>query len=128
MASPSRFDVTRSYWAKFERAKKHLSALQSGTLSLDKLQLYSIFEDVEANPARIVFRLRYDNPIPDDISLSIGDCLHNFRSALDHVVDALSLPRMKKPMPSRCSTGDYVSSIVPANRWEGEAPPIVVTQ
>lgn len=100
MASSSPFDLTRSYWAKFERGKKHLADLQRAIPALGQLQPYSIFEDLETEPGACIFRLRYNDPIPTDIGLMIGDCLHNFRAALDHVIFALSRPRIENPKES----------------------------
>lgn len=73
---------TPAWKAKLNRAAHHLADIeQQVTAYLATKPCEVIEEPVETSSfrARLVMR----NPVPDELPLAIGDCVHNIRSALD---------------------------------------------
>jgi len=74
-------EVGDSALAKVERARSHLREIEgalhgyAGTRS-----------ELHSAEGVLKFVIRVDQPLPADLPLMVGDCLHNLRSALDHLV------------------------------------------
>jgi len=82
-------DVLAGPRLKTEWAEAHIAELHDFLRSLpwnDFCRL-SVEEDLEKRRDRIV--LKIIRPIPPEVSLWIGDAIHNLRSALDHLVVGL---------------------------------------
>jgi hypothetical protein len=84
---------------KVERAKKHVSDIDHEIRAFGDTRPYVI----GAKPHRIL-ALRHTtlfvesvDPVPLQISLIVGDAIHNLRSALDHLVWQLVLANRKHP-------------------------------
>jgi hypothetical protein len=79
-----------AWWAKIGNAEKQRERLTEACKDFDDLDPFH----VEAEPAdhldRTAYRLRLHRPIPVEISLIVGDLLHNLRSALDSLVFELT--------------------------------------
>lgn len=78
---------------KVARAKEHLGMLKSSveSFTLDR-EAYSIVKEMDTDTGVHTLRLQiYRDPTLDDWALLIGDCIHNMRSALDHLFWALVL-------------------------------------
>jgi hypothetical protein len=81
--------------AKLLRAQTHLESINATVKSLLGPDGYS--EDVVGHQfenRELVIRARAPKSVDSNLSLVIGDCVHNLRSALDHLV--LQLAALKK--------------------------------
>jgi hypothetical protein len=75
--------------AKVERGKEHIRRLEQHIDAFQQREPYGVV--LEANPTtpghtQFVQRVRED--VPDAVSLSLGDAVHNLRAALDHAICA----------------------------------------
>jgi len=73
-----------SAWAKLRRARNHLAELhelEQAYDSADRVQLR-----MEDTGTAMAVRVQITEPVPGELPLAVGDCVHNLRSALDHVV------------------------------------------
>lgn len=79
----------KSAWLKHNRAERHIA---------DVAEIFSDFASsnphrlsVQADPKTggLAVRIKFGEAIPDAIALSMGDAIHNLRSALDHMTWAL---------------------------------------
>ena len=80
-----------SFRLKVARAKHHFGELQAsmGAFFGDP-EAYSFIKESHLESGVYAFRLKLHRPIPaEQWSLMIGDCVHNARSALDHLFWAL---------------------------------------
>ena len=83
--------------AKLARADEHLGTLDDEIALFLETQPYAVRFEIDEHTAQKVARI-YVNGEPPSIKwgLMIGDCVHNMRSALDHLAWELSGP---KPPP-----------------------------
>ena len=84
---------------KFNRAEEHLHAIKD---LVDEFARSDFYESV-SQPHRkergvLVVRARNVRPPPPEISLLIGECVFNFRSALDQIAFAMASANTK-PLP-----------------------------
>src|SRR5712691_3359279 len=74
---------------KFQRAEYHREAVRGLLKSYLNPPPYSIRRDDD--PRRgLSFWITLERKPPDEIALTAGDCIHNLRSALDHIIYELS--------------------------------------
>lgn len=73
---------------KVNRAYRHLQEIEACIERLTKADAYEIFEEVKPESGRPSFRLKVP-PLPPDLPLSIGDCIHNLNCALDYIATAI---------------------------------------
>ena len=76
-----------SSWLKIDRAEKHYNALHNELRTFAEVQPYRSITDHNADFTKHWLAVEFDQP--DDFArwgLMFGDCVHNLRSALDHVV------------------------------------------
>lgn len=71
---------------KVYRAKEHIYQLNSLLESWSKLDTYKVSVNEDAKTGFNTLSLEVTETIPGDTALVIGDVIHNFRSALDHVI------------------------------------------
>src|SRR6266568_4630919 len=94
---------------RVERANKHLNEIAS------QIETYATSEAnrivVEHNDIRNEpnFILAPHGPLPDDIPLLIGECVYNFRAALDYLVFELSREDSGDPNPLRTQFPVYTN-------------------
>ena len=70
---------------KFDRGCEHLNALHKAIgLFLANKKTYSVLDEYDPQTQGYV-RFLEAAPVPDEVSLLIGDAGHNFRSCLDHI-------------------------------------------
>ena len=87
-----------SAWAKFSWAEHHLQTLDAEIRQFLNSEPYEVVEQVDTeardpfgNPAiDHTFRVRVVRERPSTWELAIGDCLHNFRCAVDHLAWTLA--------------------------------------
>jgi hypothetical protein len=81
--------VTPGNELKFGRATRHFAEVSDLLAAYRNPEPYSIRR--EQNPATgLSFWITLNRRPPDDVALAAGDCIHNLRSALDHIVYELS--------------------------------------
>jgi len=88
---------------KFKRACIHLEAIQSIVEAWSKETTYKTISEPDPDGSGLVHCERYvarigGPPLPD-ISLLLGDCLHNFRGVLDHTIWFASCVNRGDPPP-----------------------------
>jgi hypothetical protein len=76
-------DPRSAWWAKIDRAKHHINALAADIDSFLESTAYEVVPEPGEQPDETIYRLRMHHPIPVYFSTTIGDTLHNLRSALD---------------------------------------------
>jgi hypothetical protein len=82
--------------AKLGRAEEHLEALER------ELRAWFATEPLDAIPGARVgdtedWHIEISTPLPGRLSLIAGDCVHNFRCALDHLAMALAVANGASP-------------------------------
>lgn len=70
--------------AKYDRAMEHLGVLDSNSVRFVATEPYYVTGDFDSKERGFVLRFRQREPIPLIFSTTVGDVIHNFRSALDH--------------------------------------------
>lgn len=90
-------DPQSPYALKFGRAMKHLKELEALLRRYEGRQAHTAFRDRDADPNPRVWVVRaYLKKEPrENLSLVVGDVVHNLRASLDHLVSAL-VPRDRK--------------------------------
>jgi hypothetical protein len=91
-------ETLRSARIKIQRAKDHIAYLRREMDAWLGRKPYYLVSETDAKAGKIVVKIRVREQIPDQFSAVIGDIIHNFRSALDHLAWALVL--VNKGMPS----------------------------
>lgn len=74
---------------KINRSKEHLTHLDSAVQTFKARKPYFVTVDFDSQPGYETYRFREREPIPIAWSAILGDCVHNMRSALDHLACAL---------------------------------------
>jgi len=74
---------------KCGRAELHLREVHDLLRTYLNPEPYTIRRDEDPN-AGLTFWITLERKPPDEIALAAGDCIHNLRSALDHVIYELS--------------------------------------
>ena len=84
-------DSFRSFHAKVQRARRHHDELQNSMREFtEDVGAYGLDKEVLSGGALYLFRLKLHRQAPMvEWALSIGDCIHNLGSALDHIFWAL---------------------------------------
>jgi hypothetical protein len=94
-----------SCWLKIRRAEEHLSTLRSELAAWLDRQAYSVSKKYDAKSGRHSLIVKIDGAAPfDRLSLIAGDCAHNLRCALDHLVYALAIRNTAKNPPKHSAT------------------------
>jgi hypothetical protein len=82
MSGLSRISGIRS---KIERSKKHIGDLDVLIRRFCDAEPYALSVKDYPEIAHVAIQVSKVNPIPTELALMIGDCIHNLRSALDHL-------------------------------------------
>src|SRR5208282_4874521 len=80
-----------SFEEKLARAHYHLNLLWSESNQWIESCPYTITDEIDPNTGDNVIRSKLIGSPPPIVSQILGDCLHNFRATLDHLVHALAL-------------------------------------
>ena len=78
---------------KFGRAERHLQEVHDLLRSYLNPEPYAIRRDEDPNTG-LTFWITLQRKPPAEIALAAGDCIHNLRSALDHIIYELSCHHM----------------------------------
>lgn len=89
--------------SKVERAGEHLDALDGAIKRHNTSKPYRIVEERDPQSGIYNFLLKLDRPLPGILPILIGEIVYQLRSALDHIVWALSQP----DPPARCEFPVY---------------------
>jgi hypothetical protein len=109
--------------SKLERARHHLEDARAvlGAYSVGD----EILREIHPDSGMLMLKARIP-PLPDAIALTIGDCVHNLRSALDHLIWQLVLANRKIPHRSNmfpiCRTSEEFEKRINQNRLKGVYP------
>jgi hypothetical protein len=95
---PSWLDRTSAWWAKADRAHHHLRSLGRQVEEFRASKPYTVVPQATDTPGRTEYRLRVDQPMPVEISTTVGDVLHNLRSALDSLAYEVARRGLNRPM------------------------------
>lgn len=76
---------------KLRRAKTHLKTLDDEIATVRSLHKHTIFVEDDPSTSEYVFKVRGPEPTNPDWGYVAGDCIHNLRSALDHLVFQLAI-------------------------------------
>jgi hypothetical protein len=76
-------DPEWAWFAKTARAKHHIDDLECEIRDFLSRGTFNVASETGQGPGEIVYRLQMSEPIPIGFSTTIGDALHNLRSALD---------------------------------------------
>jgi hypothetical protein len=98
MIDSSWLDHTSSWWAKADRAQDHLRSLGRQMQEFRASQPYTVVPEPTDTPGRTAYRLRIHKPMPVAISTTVGDVLHNLRSALDSLAYEIARRGLGRPM------------------------------
>ena len=89
---------TSAWWAKADRAQSHLRSLDRLVAEFRASEPYTVVPRPTDTPGRTEYRLHIHKPMPPEISTTIGDILHNLRSALDSLAYEIALRGLDRPM------------------------------
>lgn len=82
-------DPGAAWWAKAERARKHIQDIEAMVVAFDPATAYEVLRD-PSDPGETALRLRVVRSVPTEMLTTIGDALHNMRSCLDSVAYELA--------------------------------------
>src|SRR5215204_6470685 len=104
------------FWLKFARANEHFEALKDEVERFIESNPYVLIRHFEMDPGGDVghhsLRIQVRDAPPARWSLILGDCLHNLRSSLDHLIWDLSFrtsgdSTLRTEFPIFHSRGEY---------------------
>jgi hypothetical protein len=98
-------DRTSAWWAKADRAQHHLRLLDRLVAEFRASEPYTVVPRPTDTPGRTEYRLHIYKPVPPEISTTIGDILHNLRSALDSLAYEMALRGRDRPMTKKQERG-----------------------
>jgi hypothetical protein len=87
-----------SFDEKLDRANQHLKELWVELRRWRESRPYLITDELDTKSGDNVVYAKMRGSTPPVILTLIGDCLYNFRSSLDHLVHALAVEHMKRPL------------------------------
>lgn len=94
LADASSPDTAPSWWLRLHRAKSHFDALNEGVQRFQESDVYRLGGQYNPNGKTLTIRA-YDVMQPSNaLRVLIGDCLHNLRSALDHLAFDLAIANL----------------------------------
>lgn len=82
---------------KIERAKKHLGDLESAIERFFKTNPYKVLIKDNSESGYREHKVVRADDLPTELAIISGDCIHNLRSALDHLIWQLVLANGGKP-------------------------------
>jgi hypothetical protein len=116
---PTQINRLNSSLLKVERAKRHFDELSSIITTFVK-DAYAVSTEGDGSTKRIKAQLV---ALPNEVTLIVGDCIHNLRTSLDHMAVELSGNR-DAHFPFGMNAETYKSSLV-RNKIDRASPEIV---
>ena len=114
-------DPDSPWWAKVRRAQEHMETLRRQVESYREAEPCVVLPEPTDQPGRIAHRLKITKPIPVEICTTLGDALHNLRTALESIAfeaarrsrgGTLTVAEEKKPTFPICVTPAEFNSFV----------------
>lgn len=93
-------DPGSAWWAKCARAEHHLGDLDGLVTAFRDAEPYTVTPEPTSTPDLIAYRLRIHHTPSAEISTTIGDILHNLRSALDALAYGIAVSVIGGPLSS----------------------------
>jgi hypothetical protein len=100
-------DRNAAWWVKADQAGRHLQVLEGLVEDFRATRPVRVVPEPTDDPNRTAYRLRFHGDVPTVLLATVGDVLHNLRSALDNVAFAMSaasnggiVPASKEHLPS----------------------------
>lgn len=90
----------RSFALKMHRAKAHIDDLADSVETWLGSDAYTISEEVEPQTGDHVLRAHITKPLDPGWPLTVGDAVHNLRSALDHIAYQIALDGYQAQHPN----------------------------
>jgi hypothetical protein len=89
-----------SFLNKLNRAEVHLNAIKDANRELGQIDFYDLRTELhyKGRPVARFRNVRRPKLLDVDLPLLIGDCVYNYRSALDHLAFALATS-FTNPLP-----------------------------
>jgi len=75
----------KSAWLKHKRAQRHIDDVAQIFTDFANANPHRLSKQADPQTGSMSVRIKFGEDIPDEIALSIGDAIHNLRSALDHM-------------------------------------------
>lgn len=75
---------------KLQRANKHIDDFESGLNDFLREYGYRLVPDTDPGMTQKSMLLQPERSLPDSLICTVGDAIHNFRSALDHLAFAVA--------------------------------------
>ena len=100
--------MTRQYnhQLKLDRALHHLQSLEREIAIWLESKPYRLINELDIQSGEKLLMVEPKEPVPPRLALIVGDCLHNFRSALDNLVYELAVAYLDiGPLPERRARG-----------------------
>lgn len=94
-------DSKAAWWAKLERAKKHIEEIYSTMASFEESGAYAVLREDTDKPNVVAYRFKILRPVPIQLLTTIGDAIHNMRSALDSVAFELARQHLNGVMTDK---------------------------
>jgi hypothetical protein len=82
---------------KIDRAKKHFADLDAAIRAFESRKPYGFVMEIDPHFGYEIYRFSEREAIPNEWAAIAGDCIHNLRSALDHLAVALVLHNSGTP-------------------------------
>ncbi|MDI9834735.1 hypothetical protein [Streptomyces sp. KAU_LT] len=109
-------------WAKLRRAEYHLDTLCAEMADFQTSRPHRVSVERDETDQAWIFRL-WNVSIPDPgWGLILGDCLHNARSALDHLVYELALLNLARPLTDNEARRVQFPIAADAQKFQKQAP------
>src|SRR5712691_9345056 len=78
--------------AKLARSDEHLDRFVAEVAEINAVQPYGITSQRNADKTELSLHLAINQPLPlQRWALLVGDCVHNLRSALDHMIYSIAI-------------------------------------
>jgi hypothetical protein len=90
-------DKTGDIRVRIERAKRHIAELNTAIGSFFNSQPYEVTNKRDPDTKRLIYYLLRVENTPAELSVIVGDALHNLRSALDHLMLLITLANGQPP-------------------------------
>ncbi|HSY35783.1 MAG TPA: hypothetical protein VK814_08545 [Acidobacteriaceae bacterium] len=82
----------RDVWAKYDRAEKHIKDFRSAVAAFGDANRDHVGKKTNEETGDLIYYLKSVPVIPVEISLILGDAIHNLHSSLDYLAHAIVRP------------------------------------
>jgi hypothetical protein len=94
-------DPTAAWWAKLERANRHIKEISTMMSDFEESKAYAVRREGTEKPNVVAFRFTILRQVPVQLLTAIGDAVHNMRSALDSVAYELARQYLNDAMTDK---------------------------